>query len=95
MLELMRHPSERTQELLRVLDRAESAVVAFYRLLLLVIIAAVLAVAVYAVIHRTFGSGNQGEWFYFAVAVVAVLGWAFGTFLKLGRRQRRRRTLFD
>lgn len=75
------------------MDGVERVVVTFYRLLLGVVVAAVVAVVAFVIIRRPWGDGNQGEWFYFSIAVLLVLGWAIGQFVMLGRRQRRERPL--
>ena len=83
-------PEER-QGFLQKLDAIESVVLTAYRLLLRVVIAAVGAVVVLVVIRRPWGAGTQGEWFYFSVAVLLVLGWAVSQLLALDRRRRNRR----
>jgi hypothetical protein len=80
------------EELLQDLDATESVLVSVYRLMLGLVVAAVIAVVALVIIWRPWGAGNQGEWFYFAVAVLMVLGWAVGQFIKLDRRRRRRQT---
>ncbi|MEX2120441.1 MAG: hypothetical protein WD847_12670 [Pirellulales bacterium] len=85
----MKWSTEERQQFLRGLDGFERIVVTFYRLLLGVIVAAVVAVVAFVIIRRPWGDGNQGEWFYFSIAVLLVLGWAVGQFVMLGRRQRR------
>jgi hypothetical protein len=89
----MKWSTEERQQFLRGLDGFERVVVTFYRLLLGVIVAAVVAVVAFVIIRRPWGDGNQGEWFYFSIAVLLVLGWAIGQFVMLGRRQRRERPL--
>ncbi|MDZ4686969.1 MAG: hypothetical protein SH850_17985 [Planctomycetaceae bacterium] len=64
----------------------ELVVVHAARLLLVVLIAAVVALAAFVIVRKPWGAGHQGEWFYFAVAVLLVLGWAVGQFLAFGRR---------
>lgn len=49
--------------LLEGLDRAERAVTAFYRVLLWLVIAVVVAVVACVIIVRPWGEGHQGEWF--------------------------------
>ncbi|MEX2560241.1 MAG: hypothetical protein WD403_10025, partial [Pirellulales bacterium] len=85
--------TDEREEFLRGLDGVERVVAGFYRLLLGAIVAAVVAVVVFVTIRRPWGNGNQGEWFYFSIAVLLVLGWAVGQFVMLGRRQRRERPL--
>jgi peptidoglycan biosynthesis protein MviN/MurJ (putative lipid II flippase) len=87
----MKWSTEERQGFLRKLDAIDSVVVTFYRLLLGLVIAAVVIVVVLVVIHRPWGDGNQGEWFYFSIAVIFVLGWAIGQLFMLDRRQRKRR----
>lgn len=83
--------TEKRDQLLDAVDRAEHVVTVFYRALLWLIIVAVVAVAVFGAVHRPWGEGHQGEGFYFSVAVVLVLGWAIGQFAWLSRRRRGRR----
>ncbi|MBI3465805.1 MAG: hypothetical protein HY000_22540 [Planctomycetes bacterium] len=84
----MKWSAEERQGFLQKLDAVESVVVTFYRLLLGLVIAAVIAVVVLAVIWRPWGDGSQGEWFYFSIAVLLVLGWAVGQLMVLDRRRK-------
>jgi len=86
----MEHPNKERQSFLKNLDAAEHIVVAVYRLLLLLVIAAVVAVVVLVILRRPWGAGNQGEWFYFSVVVLLVLGWAVGQLVALDRQRRTR-----
>jgi hypothetical protein len=89
----MKRSTEERQELLKNLNAIDRIVVTVYRLLLGVVIAAVTAVVVLVIMRRPWGAGTQGEWFYFSVAVLFVMGWAIGQFAMLDRRQRRRNAL--
>jgi hypothetical protein len=84
-------PTNERQRFLNGLDDAERVVVTCYRLLLALIIVAVIAVVGCVIVWRPWGDGSQGEWFYFSVAVLLVLGWAVGQFVASGRRLRARR----
>ena len=84
----MKWSSEERKGLLRKLDAVERVVVTFYQLLLGLIIAAVVVVVVLVITWKPWGAGNQGEWFYFSIVVLLVLGWAVGQLVSLGRRQR-------
>jgi hypothetical protein len=75
------------QQFLGVLDGIERVLVVGGRLMLGLLIAAVLVGTAIVIIQKPFGAGNQGEWFYFGVAVLLVLGWAIGQFVALGRRK--------
>jgi hypothetical protein len=86
----MKWSTEQRQRLLAKLDRMERTVVAFYRVLLTLIILVIVLAAVMVLIWRPWGAGHQGEWFYFSIAVLLALGWAVGQFIQLGRRQRKR-----
>ena len=74
------------RHLLRFLNSVERVVIAFCRLLLWLVVAAVTAVVALVIIYRPWGDGNQGEWFYFSIAVLLVLGWAMSQFTMLTRR---------
>lgn len=87
----MNGSNEDRDRLLEGLGRAEQAVTAFYRVLLWIVIVAVVAVVASVIVTRPWGEGHQGEWFYFAIAVMLVLGWAVGQFAWLSRRQSGRR----
>jgi hypothetical protein len=89
----MKWSSEQRDGFLNELNTAENIVVTFYRLLLGLIIGAVLGVVILVVKWRPWGAGSQGEWFYFSIGVLLVLGWAVGQLIALGRRQRRQRPL--
>jgi hypothetical protein len=86
----MEHLNKQPRSFLKTLDAAERVVTRFYRLLLFVIIAAVFAVIGLVIVHRPWGAGNQGEWFYFSVAVLFVLAWAVGQLVATDRRRRKR-----
>jgi hypothetical protein len=88
----MNSSTDDRQRLLNKLDAAERVVATFYRLMLLVIIAVVIAVVGFVIVRRPWGDGNQGEWLYFSIGVLMVLGWAVGQFVMLSRRQRNRRS---
>lgn len=70
-----------------MLDGIERVVVTFYRLLLVLIILTVVGFTAFVIVRQPFGAGNQGEWFYFGVAVLMVLGWAMGQLFSTGQRQ--------
>jgi hypothetical protein len=72
------------------LNRIEQVLVSVGRLFIGLLIAAILAGAVFVFVKRPWGAGNQGEWFYFGVAVLLALGWCVGQFTSLGARRRRR-----
>lgn len=84
----MKWSTDERQGFLRKLDAIESVVVTFYKLMLGLVIAAVIAVVVLVVTWQPWGAGSQGEWFYFSIAVLLVLGWAVGQFVTLDHRQR-------
>ena len=84
----MKWSTDDRQQLLGLLNTVESVVITFYRLLLWLVIAAVAAVVAFVVKERPWGDGTQGEWFYFSIAVLLVLGWAMSQFVMLSRRQR-------
>ena len=86
--------TDNPRPLLKLLDEIERIVVLAGQLLMLVIIAAVLVFTGWVIVRRPWGAGNQGEWFYFTVAVLLVLGWAVGQFLSLGRRLNRHDQFF-
>ncbi len=83
--------TEQRQEFVNKLDAVDRVVVTFYRLLLGLVLAAILAVVVLVIVRRPWGDGNQGEWFYFTVAVLLALGWVGGQYAMLRRRQYRAR----
>jgi hypothetical protein len=86
----MNWSTESRQSFLRGLDAVDRVVVAFYRMLLALIVVAVLVAAGYVAVQKPFGAGNQGEYFYFGIAVLIALGWAVGQFTALGQRTSRR-----
>jgi hypothetical protein len=86
----MEWPTGKRLELLRGLQSVEQALTTFFRLLLGLIIVGVFVVVAAVIVCRPWGAGNQGEWFYFSIGVLMVLGWAIGQFIALGRRQRDR-----
>lgn len=86
----MKWSAEERRSIAEKLDGMERAIVYFYRLLLGLVIAAILGAVVFVVIDRPWGSGHQGEWFYFSIAVLLALGWAVGQFISVGRRLPRR-----
>jgi hypothetical protein len=85
----MNWSTESRQSFLRGLDAVDRVVVAFYQMLLALIVVAILAVAGYVAVKKPFGAGNQGEYFYFGMAVLIALVWAIGQFVALGRRKSR------
>jgi hypothetical protein len=85
----MNWSTESRQSLMRGLDAVDRALVVFYRMLLALIVTAVLVVAGYVAVQKPFGAGNQGEYFYFGIAVLVALGWAVGQFAFLERRSSR------
>jgi hypothetical protein len=84
------NPNPERRTLLNHLDAVERVVIACYRAMLLVVLAAVVAVVALVIRFRPWGDGHQGEWFYFSVAVLMVLGWAIGQWIALNHRQRQR-----
>ncbi len=56
------------------LDRTKRRVTAFYRRLL-ILIAVIFIGFVAVVVWRADSPGSQGEWFYFGIFVLLVLGW--------------------
>lgn len=82
-------PGER-QQFLGTLDGVQNILIGVSRMLLGLLIAAVFVVVGVVIVKRPWGAGNQGEWFYFTVAVLMVLGWAVGQFIALGRRRSQR-----
>ena len=84
----MKWSTEERQAFLTRLDGVQRVVVAFYRLLLIIVVAVVLAGVVFVIARKPWGAGTQGEWFYFSIAVLLILGWVTGQFVALGRRQR-------
>lgn len=85
----MNWSTESRQSFLRGLDAVDRVLVVFYRMLLALIVIAVLVVAGYVAVQKPFGAGNQGEYFYFGIAVLVALGWAVGQFAFLERRSSR------
>jgi len=81
--------TEGRKDFVRALDGVDRVVVACYRILLALIAAGVVVVVTLVIKWRPWGDGNQGEWFYFSLAVLFVLGWVVGQFIVLDRRQRR------
>lgn len=92
---LMKWSPDERQRLSARLDGMQRSVVAFYRGLLVLIIAAIIAAASFVAISAPWGEGHQGEWFYFSIAVLLGLGWAVGQFIKLGRRHRQHHALVE
>jgi len=88
----MKWSNEDRQGLLQTLDSVDRVLVAFYRVFLGLIVAAILAVVGLVIVWQPWGAGNQGEWFYFGIAVLLALGWVVGQFAMLHRRQRYRRS---
>ena len=86
----MSNSDDERRFLLGRLDSVEAVLVTFLRLLLVLLIIGVLAGTVFVIVRKPWGAGNQGEWFYFTIAVIVVLGWAGGQFIALGRRLRKR-----
>jgi len=82
--------NEDRHRLLQSLGSVDRVLVAVYRIFLALILAAILAVVVLVIVWRPWGAGNQGEWFYFGIAVLLALAWVVGQFAKLNRRQRYR-----
>ena len=78
------------QRFLRGLDDAQHILATISRILLGIIIVAVIAVAGFVIVRPPW-DGLQGEWFYFSIAVLMVLGWAVGHFVAAGHRLRKRR----
>jgi hypothetical protein len=85
----MQSPVENRLRLLAGLDSVERVLVAVGRLFLGLLIVAILGGTAFVIVRRPWGAGNQGEWFYFGIAVLLALGWAVGQYMALGRRQRR------
>lgn len=77
--------TENAVRVLGALNLVERAVVRVGRLLLLLLIGGVLALTAYLVMNPPW-AGHQGEWFYYGIAVVLVLGWAVSWYVALGRR---------
>jgi hypothetical protein len=69
------------------LDAIERVLVTAGRMFLGLLIAAIIAGAAFIIVKRPWGAGNQGEWFYFGVAVLLVLGWCIGQYTSLGARR--------
>jgi hypothetical protein len=80
--------TEHALHVLGTLNVVERAVVRVGRLLLLLLIGAVLILTGYLVMNPPW-AGHQGEWFYYGIAVVLVLGWGVGQYVALGRRLNR------
>jgi len=87
----MNWSTESRQSFLRGLDAVDRVVVVFYRVLLALIVVVILVIAGYVAAQRPFGAGNQGEYFYFGMAVLVALGWAVGQFAYLERSRCRTR----
>ncbi|MEX2142519.1 MAG: hypothetical protein WD894_24915 [Pirellulales bacterium] len=86
----MNRSNEDRHRLLQGLDSVDRVLVAVYRVFLGLIVAAILAVVVLVIVWQPWGAGDQGEWFYFGIAVLLALGWVVGQFAMLNRRQRHR-----
>ncbi|MEX2142126.1 MAG: hypothetical protein WD894_22860 [Pirellulales bacterium] len=84
--------NEDRHRLLERLGAVDRVLVAFYRMFLALILSAILVVVLLVIVWRPWGAGNQGEWFYFGIAVLLALGWVAGQFAKLHRRERYRRS---
>lgn len=70
------------------LDCVERVAAGVYRMFLVVAALAIIGVAGFVIVRRPWGDGNQGEWFYFTIAVLLASGWVGGQFFQLRRRQR-------
>lgn len=83
----MQWSNDERQRFINVLDGFERVIVFCYRMMLVLIILAVVGFTAFVIVRQPFGAGNQGEWFYFGVAVLFVLGWAMGQLFISGQRQ--------
>ncbi len=77
------------ERLLNTLDTAESFMLTVYRAILVLLAVALVAVVAFVVVKRPWGAGNQGEWFYFGVAVLFATCWLVAQFIGVRRRRRR------
>jgi hypothetical protein len=82
-------PPEDRAKLLNTLDSVERVLSIVYRLLMLLIIAAVGLASGWVFIDKSLGPGNQGEYFYFAVLALFVFGWALSSVVQASQRQKR------
>jgi hypothetical protein len=85
----MQSSSNDRRAFLRKLDAIEHFFATGGRLISGLVIAAVLAAAAYVFVKRPLGAGHQGEYFYFSVVVLLVLGWAVGQYLSFNQRLQR------
>lgn len=84
----MGSPEKRTRVLER-LDSVERSLVGVSRTLLWLALLGVMALVVAAIVTREPGGNTQGEYYYFGVAILIVLGWIIGQLAKLRSRERR------
>ena len=75
-------------QLLSKLNVVEGIVLAVYRFILGLLFIAIVAGTVVVIVMKPWGAGNQGEWFYFTIAVVMALGWVVTKFAGVRHRQR-------
>ena len=81
-------PKKRTR-VLEGLDSVERSVVGVSRVLLWVALLAVLALVVAAIVTRQPDGNTQGQYYYFGVAMLIVLGWVIAQLARLRSRERR------
>jgi hypothetical protein len=86
----MNRTSDQKLKFLSKLEAVERLLTRLCRQLMLLVMASVLAGSAWVLTGRRLGPGNQGEYFYFCVAALFVLGWAVDSFVKAGRRLHRR-----
>jgi len=75
-------------QLLSKLNVVEGIVLALYKFILGLLFIAIVAGTVAVIVMKPWGAGNQGEWFYFTIAVVMALGWVLTKFAGVRHRQR-------
>ena len=84
----MRWPPEKQRRVLERLDSVERSVVGVSRVLLRIALAGVLAVVAAVIVTRKPGGNTQGEYYYFGVAAVIVVGWILAQLGRLRSRER-------
>jgi hypothetical protein len=83
------------QQFLTTLDTIDRVVVSAYRAFLGLVGIAIVAGTIWVIVNKPWGAGNQGEWFYFSVAVLVAMGWVLGEFIRVGYRRRSHASLLS
>lgn len=69
-------------------DQMESAVILFYRVVLIILTVTVIVAAVFLIRYVEQGFWDQGGGLYITLALLAFFGWVIGQSVSLARRQR-------